>query len=61
VEEAEIVIHSSNGICLMRLHVPAECKSRIPFTRDQMDAPGLYFFTLLQNNRPIQSGEIICP
>jgi hypothetical protein len=60
VENTVIIIHSNNGALVLRLPVPQLNKSRVTFTREQLGAPGLYFFTLLQNNKPINSGEIIC-
>jgi hypothetical protein len=60
VENAEIIIHSSNGSVVLRLPVPENRKSMISFSREQLGIPGLYLFTLVQNNKPITSGEIIC-
>jgi hypothetical protein len=60
VENAEIIIRSANGSRLLTLPVPQLNKSSVKFTREQLGASGLCFFTLLQNNKPIKSGEIIC-
>ena len=60
VMNAEIIIRSTNGSTVLRLPVPQLNKTRITFTHEQLAAPGLYFFTLIQNNKPIKSGEIIC-
>jgi hypothetical protein len=60
VENAEIIIRSTNGARVLRLTVPQLSKSSITFTREQLGASGLCFFTLVQNNKPIKSGEIIC-
>jgi hypothetical protein len=60
IENAEIIIQSTNGSMVMRLPVTQINKSRITFSREQLGVPGLYFFTLLQNGKPIKSGEIIC-
>jgi hypothetical protein len=60
IENAEIIIQSTNGSVVLRLPVTQINKSSITFSRQQLGSPGLYFFTLLQNNKHIKSGEIIC-
>ena len=60
VENGAIIIHSASGSIMLKLPVPHLSNSMISFTREQLGAPGLCFFTLLQNGKPIKSGDIIC-
>jgi hypothetical protein len=60
VENAEIIIHSNNGSMVLTLPVPRINKSIVSFSREQLGISGLYFYTLLQDNKPLKSGEIIC-
>jgi hypothetical protein len=60
LEKAEILVCSSNGTVILKMEVPNSVKSIISFNRDGLGMPGLYFFTLLQNNQPVKSGEFIC-
>ena len=60
LENAALVIHSANGSKVLTLPVPPLSKSMITFTHEQLGAPGLYIFTLLQNSKPVKTGEILC-